>query len=297
MSAARTVSWLIDFYDTHHAAEHVTDRERLTHAAAPLRRHFGAMAVDEIDDVELVRYSSGRRQGKNGRAVSDSTIRRELQHLRAVIRFAARNSRRTGVQPDQVPFISMPAAAEPRSLVLTDEQMDAMMAVVQPEHLEKLTPGYIFLALARWTAARRTAIEDLTWDRVDLEAGRIDYREPGRKRTKKRRVPVPIDPALRPILERARAERGNDPYVVPGGVSTRKTRARAARLAGVEDATAHTFRHTWGTKAALRGVPPAVIAAMMGDSIATVLRNYVHVTEHDLATALNGQPADRIAAK
>jgi integrase len=65
----------------------------------------------------------------------------------------------------------------------------------------------------------------------------------------------------------------------------------------VEDATAHTFRHTWGTKAALRGVPPAVIAAMMGDSIATVLRNYVHVTEHDLATALNGQPADRIAAK
>lgn len=291
-----TIGRLMDFYTQHHAAEHVTDTERLEYAAMPIRAHFGAMSVDELDDVEFVRYSSGRRRGDYGRQVSDSTIRRELQHLRAVLRFAARNQRRTGVRPEDVPHITMPAAAEPRSLVLSDEQMDAMMRATQGA-AEKLTPGYIFLALARWTAARRTAIEDLTWDRVDLEAGRIDYREPGRKRTKKRRVPVPIDPALRPILERAYAERGNDPYVVPGGVSTRKTRARAARVAGVPDATAHTFRHTWGTRKALEGVAPAIIAAMMGDSIATVLRNYVHVTEADLAKALGGQAADTLAPK
>lgn len=290
-----TIGRLMDFYTQHHASEHVTDTERLAYAEIPLRAHFGAMSVDELDDVEFVRYSSGRRRGQNGRAVGDSTIRRELQHLRAVLRFAARNQRRTGVRPEDVPHISMPAAAEPRSMVLTDEQMDAMMRATQGV-AEKLTPGYIFLALARWTAARRTAIEELTWDRVDLEAGRIDFREPGRRQTKKRRVPVPIDPALRPILERAHAEH-EDIYVVPGGVSTRKTRARAARVAGVPDATAHTFRHTWGTKAALRGVPPAVIAAMMGDSIATVLRNYIHVTEDDLASALTGQAADRVSAK
>lgn len=290
-----TIGRLMDFYTQHHASEHVTDTERLEYAEIPLRAHFGTMSVDELDDVEFVRYSSGRRRGDYGRKVADSTIRRELQHLRAVLRFAARNQRRTGVRPEDVPAISMPAAAEPRSLVLTDEQMDAMMRAAQGAS-DKLTPGYVFLALARWTAARRTAIEDLTWDRVDLEAGRIDYREPGRRRTKKRRVPVPIDPALRPILERAYAER-QDTYVVPGGVSTRKSRARAARIAGVADATAHTFRHTWGTRAALRGVPPAAIAAMMGDSIATVLRNYIHVTEADLAAALGGHPTDTIAPK
>lgn len=295
----KTIAELAAFYDEFHATQNVVDRERIRHAEKPLLAFFGQMAVADIDDVQLVRYERGRRAGHSGRAVGSSTIRRELQHLRAVIRFASRNTRHTGVRRDDVPHFPLPAKAEPRALVLTDTQMDEMMAAVQPRGAAKLTPAYVFLALARWTAARRDAIECLTWDRVDLGACTIDYREPGRPLTAKRRAKVPIiDAGLLAVLQRAAKERvEDDPYVVPGGVSTRKARERAARVAGVPDATAHTFRHTWATRKIREGVPPAIVAKFLGDTVQTVLANYVHITEDDVMSAFAGRTADAMAAK
>ena len=60
------------------------------------------------------------------------------------------------------------------------------------------------------TAARKTAILTLTWDRVDFETGVVHYPDPDRAVTKKRRADVPISTTLRPILEQAYRERRND---------------------------------------------------------------------------------------
>jgi integrase len=279
----RPIADLMTFYDETHAAERVVDRERIFYASIPLRAWFGAMTVHDLDDAILVRYAGSRRTGETGRRpVSDSTIRRELQHLRAVLHYAARNPKRTGVTAADVPHIAMPAKAQPRSLVLTDDEMDRMMDQALLDSPTVLSRAYLFIALARWTAARKEAIERLTWDRVDLAAGVVDYREPGRTVTSKRRVPVPIDSRLRPILERALAERV-DEFVLEGGGPIRHYFERAAERAGVPHAQPHALRHTWATAAIRRGVSPAMVALMMGDALDTVMRNYVHLTSADLA--------------
>ena len=63
-----------------------------------------------------------------------------------------------------------------------------------------------FLWLALESAGRQQAILDLTWDRVDFEAGVVHLHDPDRPATSKRRASVPMSKRLRPVLERAYAE-------------------------------------------------------------------------------------------
>ena len=50
-----------------------------------------------------------------------------------------------------------------------------------------------FVAIGLNTGARKEAIEELVWDRIDMKARRIDFRDPGSGSvTNKRRVLVPI---------------------------------------------------------------------------------------------------------
>jgi integrase len=63
---------------------------------------------------------------------------------------------------------------------------------------------YLFLLIALNTAARKHAILSLRWERIDMTARRIDFRDPDRPVTKKRRVMVPHQQA-------ALARAGNGP--------------------------------------------------------------------------------------
>ncbi len=61
------------------------------------------------------------------------------------------------------------------------------------------------MTLALHTGARSGAILAVTWNRVDLDRRLVDYREPGRARTRKRRVPAPINDTLHAALTEAKA--------------------------------------------------------------------------------------------
>jgi len=52
--------------------------------------------------------------------------------------------------------------------------------------------GRVSPALAFTTGARKGSILSLTWDRVNFQTGMIDFHEPGRRLTRKRRSIVPI---------------------------------------------------------------------------------------------------------
>ena len=57
----------------------------------------------------------------------------------------------------------------------------------------KLSYLVLFIRLGLYTAARATAILQLTWDQVDLQTGRIDFRVEGEVETKKKRPNAPIN--------------------------------------------------------------------------------------------------------
>jgi integrase len=70
----------------------------------------------------------------------------------------------------------------------------------------------------------------------------------------------------------------------PGQI--RKSVERFCERHGLVDVTAHTFRHTLATRMAQAGVSMPEIAAMLGDTMATVEKNYLHLSPQFLRGAL-----------
>jgi len=72
----------------------------------------------------------------------------------------------------------------------------------------------LFVILAYHTAARRGAILELTWDRVDLDHRRIAYQKPGRRETEETPRRVPINPIAFAALGEAREVARVSDYVI-----------------------------------------------------------------------------------
>lgn len=121
-----------------------------------------------------------------------------------------------------------------------------------------------FLATCLYTGARAGAVLELTWDRVDLQAGLIDL---GRVAGGKETAVVPVAASLLPILNEARAAATCGYVVEHAGecVASVKTGTRAAaRRAALPGATPHILRHTAATWMAMAGVPMIEIARVLG---------------------------------
>ena len=138
-----------------------------------------------------------------------------------------------------------------------------------------------WLHLAYYTGRRKAAIEGLTWDRVDFALNRIDFDEPGRKRTKKRRGVAYLNEKLRALLERAKREAGDDAvYVLDHPGSIRKAFGSLCKRAGLGDVTPHTLKHTCATHMLRRGVSIWDVAGALETTPATIQRVYgKHVPE------------------
>jgi len=318
----------LDYYtaerlDAGKTADPANDKARMPH----LRKHFGDWLVPDIDVEHANKYVKMRTTGKLGRKVVESTVRRELSVLVAAFNFCADSKK---IKKEHVPNIPLPAESAPLDHWLTNEELDLAMDVAQPAGAKRLTRVYRFVALGRYTAARRRAIQGLDWFRTDLARDMIDYRKPGERQTKKRRGLVPIANELKPILQRALRERMKDgdtlsAYVLdhPGEIgksfdtlmrqSARRASAIAAELeaAGEHEkavryaamaprflkSTPHTLRHSWATLAAQRGVPLYDIAGVLHDTMTTVEKRYAHHCPNHLRSAVNAAPVTTLQPK
>ena len=257
----------------------------------PIRHRLGRLTVDQLSDARLQDYALQR-------GVSAGSIRRELGGLRTVLRWAAKKKL---IAATSVPEFELPPPAGPRVVFLNRDQeawfWDQAMAwgTGHRTHVPQDSSYRVmlFVALALETAARRGAIYDLTWDRVNLEQGLIDYRVPGRRVTKKRRVQVPISDRLGPVLEAAWLAAPKD---VDGRATGRLLGATGClrrafwvfcHTIDVPWVTPHVLRHTWASLAAMNGVSLWDIAQVLGDTIATVEANYLHLTPGHLRGAIN----------
>lgn len=260
---------------------------------ANLAPHFGHLRPGEVDQDAIDSYVAKRADGRIGRGAGAATCRKELATLLAALRFCT-------VKPNAlVPAaalenVVLPEASEPRDRWLTvDEIRRLLAAAAAMRRGATLSRSERFLWLALETAARKQAILDLTWDRVDFEIGVIHFDVPGRKQTKKRRASVPISKALRPVLERAFAERENA-WVMGHGADMWESVQRVAVAAGFGEAAGgrkpkatgigpHTLRHTAATHMARRGVPLWKIAKVLGNTLAVVERVYAKWAPDDAA--------------
>ena len=256
-----TVSVILDGY--------LADRKPVVRAygtleasAKALRRHLGDLQPDHLTKERSRFYARQRRAeghivgpatARRKKPTSDGTIIRELVTLRAALAWA-----RDEKWISDVPRIEVPRQPPPRDRWLTRDEADRLLASAHALHVKT------FLAVCLYTAARAGAVLELTWDRVKLETGLIDL---GHAPGGKGRAVVPIAADLLPILIEAR-EAATSGYVIEYAgerVASVKTGTRAAaRRANLHDVTPHILRHTAATWMAIKGVPMAEIARLLG---------------------------------
>lgn len=232
----------------------VADPARIEFAIARLRPAFGDLLPSHIDRSRCRAYVRDR--GEAGASVG--TAHTELAALRAALRWAERQS---PPWVDRAPFIWMPPKPPPRDRHLSRDEAAALLAACVAPHVR------LFVLLALHTAARVTAILQITWDRVDLERGLIYLRDPEQPRTRKGRATVPVNDTLAAELRRAR-EGAVSPWVVELAGrqvgSVKHGVASAAQRAGLAGVSPHVLRHTAGVWMAEAGISMPEIAQYMG---------------------------------
>lgn len=280
-----TVSTLLSEYEQEHVRHHVRSRTTYHYVEKNLLEGFGTLQLRDVTAQQVYSYMSARATGAIGNPSKSSTVRRELGVLNAAINHAIKTRR---IPAGDKPYIPLPEDSAPKDRWLTKAEAQKLYDAcpVNDPETGRMTRAFRLAKIMINTAARRGAVEELKWDQIDFENEVIHFNPPGRKQTKKRRATVPINADLLLVLERAWDERLDDTYVLDTNKSAYAEFKAAARRAGLDDVTPHTLRHTFGTWAAQRGVPLWKIAGVMGDTIETTSRHYLHHCPDELRDAV-----------
>jgi integrase len=280
-----TVEQAIEDYLVEHIRLNASSKETPELIANRFIEYFPTgTRIADLGEGDILSY-------RQARARSDGTILRELGFLSAAFHHAAKKKR---ISRDDMPYIPMPPKPPPRERWLTAAEEAHLVSVCPVVHNDRLTRIWRFLILGLETAARKEAIETLTWFQIDFGAGTLNLNPPGRAQTNKRRAVVRMSSRLRTMLERAYREKTSG-FVLDYPGSIRTAFRNLVDKSGLEDVTPHILRHTWATRAAQAGVPMREVADWLGDSIQTVERNYYKRSPHYLkdATEWREREADR----
>jgi integrase len=295
-----TAGMVIDAYLADKTGVLAVDSQMVTFGH--LRAFFGDKVVVEINKDDVAEYLQARADGRvsftdaqgklrGGVVAGSGTVRRELGMLLSAVNHCIAEKKFKTLdgspllRPGDKPAIRLPPAPPPRDHWLTRDQAKRLLAACQPDPGARLTREYRYAVMMLYTASRKEPVESLTWDRILLGQGLVDFAEPGRKVTKKRRGWVPIAAELLPILQRAYDERQGEFYLDAPRPPYHAFR-RAVKRAGVK-ASPHVLRHTWATWAAQDGVPLYEIAGVLHDTITTVEKHYAHHCPDHLRGAVN----------
>ncbi len=208
----------------------VTQHKKMGEFASQLKRRIGHLTPDAWTPQRNARYI--RERG------SPASARRELQELRSA--FLLHSHTKPGWWP---PRVTYPPERPPRERYITRKQarrlQDAANGVA---HIQ------LFILLGRTTGRRKGAILDLTCDRADLERRVLDFRNPERMETKKRRGVVLVAPAVVAVLAQAK-EIAQSAYVVEyagrGVADVKKGFRLAVERAGLPEwVTPHILKHS-----------------------------------------------------
>lgn len=258
----------------------------LIHAVAALTRHLGNLTPDQLTQPVIDGYADKRMaetyrvgRGETRRQVGPATVQRELVTLRAGLRWAI--ALKWPVSP---PTFKMPVTGDgPRERWLTRPEAAALIDACPRAHLR------LFVRLALGTGARREAILQLTWDRVDLDGPRgvVDFGRGHGKKRRARRLPIhePLLGELRAAYEARTTDHVIEFHGKPIGTVDYGL-AEASRLAGIDPpVTAHMLRHTAATWMVQDGVPEEEIARFLNITTKMVREVYGHHAPGYLARA------------
>lgn len=219
---------------------------RSTDAWKRLQPHFGHLRPADIGRQTCREYTMMR-----ARRVRPGTIIKELSVLRAALHWHDKHS---------PAVIEMPRQPPPRDRYLTREEYRALRDAAPAPHIR------LFIIVAYSTAGRRSAVLELTWDRVDFKRGLVQLATHDEHGIKGRAL-VPMSNSLRTALEEAKQAALSEYVIEYAGRrvhSVRRGFETACVRAGLAGVTPHVLRHTAAVHMAETGLPLVEIARFLG---------------------------------
>lgn len=250
--SGRKVSDIWEAYRQDKAAKSIATTMKYTWKA--IEPHFGHRDGEDITKAECEAYIAARRKQRR----SDGAIHTELGHLRTALVWAVKNK-----IISHAPDIERPAKPLPKDRHLTRDEARKIIAAAPLPHVR------LAMHLMLATAARVSAVLDLTWERVDFKRRLIHLIDPENNVNRKGRATVPMNDTLFAALQEARKGALSDYVVEWGGErvkSIKRSISTAAREAGLADVSPHVFRHTAAVWLAEAGIPISEIAQYLGHS-------------------------------
>lgn len=271
------ISDVLSIYGEGHAPK-AADPARIGYAIDALLPFWGGLTVADVTEAQCERYANQR-----GRA--PATVRRELTTMRAAINYAVRTQHLARAVP-----VKLPDKPQGRDRWLTHSEAARLLNASRTGRADVRLYLPLFVLIALYTGARKEAILSLRWSQVDLERGRINFAQPGARRTTKGRALLPIPRRLMTFLRLAKKrgdgfvihDKGNQVIDIGGGWNGdpdsrgQGSFGGACKRAGLAGVTPHTLRHTRGTWLAHAGVDLWKIAGWLGQSLATTTELYAH---------------------
>lgn len=265
-----------------------------------LKEHFGSRRVQDIKhhDIEQFKLERLDTPKSNGEERAIATVNRELELMRAILRFAVRQGWLIRSPFEMgAPLISK-ADEERRERVLTrDEERRLLEACGERivtykrkgrfkdkettmidkgekrEHLRAL------LIAALDTAMRRGELFKLTWRDVDLDGETITIQAMNSKTARARTVGITprLDEELRRLWEKSPKDLDGSVFGYESENSTLKTAwASLCDYVKVKDFRFHDCRHTSITRMVEAGMPSAQIMKISGHTQQTTFQRYVN---------------------
>ncbi len=293
---AITVSELIDRYLTEGPALNPAKRARSwEHDRSCLDSHvrplMGRLLLGNVrrGDVEammaaVIQGKTARREKLGPRAVLNVTggpaAARSAVVAAATMFQWAINRELLEINPAR--GVKKPPAGK-RETFLSDEQVSRLFATIADmERDGRLAPTFgDTVRLLALTGARRSEIEGLRWDEVDLQRG-IAILPAHRSKTGRKTIPLGA-PALA-VLAQRKSMTGDSAYVFPGlrggdgpANAVSKNWGRVRKAAGLPGVRLHDLRHTLASFLVARGASLPVIGRVLGHTNAATTQRYAHL--------------------
>jgi integrase len=272
-------------------------------ALRALEEHFGNRRIKDIKHHDIEQYKLERLDTpkSNGKERSIASVNRELELMRAMMRFAVRQGwlMRSPFEMG-APLISK-SDEERRERVLTrDEERRLLEAcgdriltyerkgkeVTMHDKGDKREHLRALLVAALDTAMRRGELFKLTWQDVDLERGVITIRAMNSKTARARTVGITprLHEELSKLLSKSPRQPGLSVFGYDSENGTLKTAwASLCDYAKVKDFRFHDCRHTAVTRMVEAGMPSAQIMKISGHTQMTTFQRYVN-PNHEAVT-------------
>ena len=245
--------------------------------------HFGNQFVKSIthDDIERFKLLRLKMPSQRGGERSIASVNRELEIMRAVMRFAQRLGYIVRSPFEMgAPLISK-ADESKRERTLSRDEEDRLLTACtgRRAHLRPL------LICALDTAMRRGELFKLVWRDVDLTGRTITVQALNSKTARPRSVPM--TPRLHAELESLWQQSPRDLSLSVFGIydTIKRSFASACREAGVDGFRFHDCRHTAITRLIAARVPAQEVMKISGHTQMSTFLRYLNPTNDSLQRA------------